>query len=225
MNPNGQPWRPGLEMEWRHYKAKANRTIPRILRHCKARRLVVQAGGHRGAWPLYLSRYFEKVYTFEPHAQNFNDLITKMPANVLAHHAALGDVDSFVTIGPGNKPTTGGYWVRRGGQLNAPGCVHMLRVDDLKLPVLDALVLDVEGCELPALKGAEQSILQFKPLIVVECHPPHSRRFGYDFEELEAWVQARGYRPRRHLIGKDVFYAPCAADGRFTDTPRTSPTP
>lgn len=208
---NRPPW---SDIELAHYKSNAKRTIPRIAKLAKAHRVVVQAGGHRGSWPLFLARYFEQVYTFEAHERNFRDLQAIVPANVIAHHAALGDMNSFVTVMPGIRLTTGGFYVQRGGRVNTPGCVHMLTVDDLKLDVLDALVLDIEGAEFPALKGAEQTIQRCKPLIVVERNLPFGARFGYDFEELEAWVQALGYKPRKKLIGKDVFYEASSADGR-----------
>lgn len=196
--------------------ANAQETIPRIIALCKRFEVCVQAGGHKGLWPKALAEYFSRVYTFEAHAANFAMLQHVAPLNVVAHHAALGDEEGIVTAVPGLRKTSGGYYVQRGGDASAPDSVRMCRVDDLGLDACDALILDVEGAEFLALCGAEQTIRAFKPLIVVERNPPFGARFGYDFEELEAWVQALGYEPRKRLVGKDVYYEARAVDGRGT---------
>lgn len=184
------------------FSAQVTTTLIRM--HAPALNVCVQAGGHRGLWPLYLAAHFKQVYTFEPLPDNFTVLELLVPANVVATKAALGDERRLVSLHEGKKPThTGMYYVVR-----EDGDCQMVRVDDLHLSALDALVLDIEGAEFPALRGAEDSIRQFKPLIVVEKNPEFSARFGYQFEDLDAWVLTHGYLPSAPLWGKDVYYAP-----------------
>lgn len=182
-------------------------SVERILKHVRAKDTVVQAGGHRGLWPMYLAEHFKKVYTFEPHKRNFRFLqVLAQAENITAYRAALGDSRRAVTVEPGNpaRVTTGGYCIRR----DKPGDTLMMRVDDLPLTALDALLLDIEGSELMALKGAEHSILKYKPLIVIEKNEECCENLGYEFEELDAWIQAHDYNPGQWLIGRDLYYTP-----------------
>lgn len=182
-------------------------SVERILTRVRATDVCVQAGGHRGLWPKYLAEVFKQVFTFEPHERNFRFLqVIATAENITAYHAALGDVARMVTVEPGNpnRITTGGYCIRR----DKPGDVPMMRVDDLPLTALDALLLDIEGSELMALKGAEQSIEKYKPLIVIEKNEECCENLGYEFEELDAWILAHGYNPGQWLIGRDFYYTP-----------------
>lgn len=182
-------------------------SVARILKHVRALDVCVQAGGHRGLWPMYLAEHFKHVYTFEPHERNFRFLqVLATAENITAYRAALGDVSRMVTLEPGNpnRITTGGYCIRR----DKPGDVQMMRVDDLPLTALDALLLDVEGSELMALKGAEQSILKYKPLIVVENNDRTCENLGYEFKDTDKWILAHDYLPGQWLIGRDFYYTP-----------------
>jgi FkbM family methyltransferase len=46
--------------------------------------------------------------------------------------------------------------------------VPAVRIDDMNLSALDLLQLDVEGAEAFALRGAEQSLKKFRPVVSVE---------------------------------------------------------
>ena len=44
----------------------------------------------------------------------------------------------------------------------------VMTIDDLKLNCCDLIVLDVEGSELDALKGAKSTIERFHPVVMLE---------------------------------------------------------
>jgi hypothetical protein len=46
--------------------------------------------------------------------------------------------------------------------------VQVMLIDDLELDACDAIQLDIEGYEYPALKGAERTIERFRPVIATE---------------------------------------------------------
>jgi hypothetical protein len=75
-----------------------------------------------------------------------------------------------------------------------------MTVDELALPSLDLLVLDIEGYETAALRGAADSILQFKPVVMFE--DKHSERYG--FQKPEDYLTTLNYkvvaRPHRDVI-------------------------
>lgn len=167
------------------------------------RKVVVQAGGHCGGWPLYLSRFFENVYTFEPTAANFYCLARNVAhENVFAARGMLGCVRKTQDICVSQK------WIgSHHGRPNLSGPIPVYRIDDLGLQRLDLLVLDVEGMELPALRGAEFMLMQHRPPVMVEDRGL-GERFGFgSFSSIKAVLGALGYQEAWRVKRDVVFLA------------------
>jgi FkbM family methyltransferase len=64
--------------------------------------------------------------------------------------------------------------------------VRKLTIDEFNLPRVDFIKIDVEGMELEALEGAERSITQSHPIMLIE-------KIKTDAEKLRAWLKAHGY--------------------------------
>ena len=64
--------------------------------------------------------------------------------------------------------------------------VRTIAIDDLGLDRLDLLKLDVEGMEMEALAGAQKTIAEFLPVLMVEW-------IKVDKDELIAWTAEYGY--------------------------------
>jgi FkbM family methyltransferase len=142
-----------------------------VARRCKRKQIAVQAGGNAGMYPATLATMFEKVITFEPDAENFACLQynCKEYRNVTAYKAAIGNSHEPVQMQeiPGLKfgelcVNTGAFRVIPGGD------IPQMRLDDLNLPALDFLQLDIEGFELNALLGGLDTIQKYSPVIMVE---------------------------------------------------------
>lgn len=159
------------------------------MRYVRGREAVVQAGGHCGIWPLWLSKKFERVYTFEPNPDNWECL----QANIIKGHgiyavnACLGAEPTGIRMKVNGK-NTGGH---KGTQ--EPGDTPVVTIDGLQLAACDLIVLDVEGMELPALKGAARTLDEFKPALMLEDRG-HGDRYGWGGrDELFGWLAERGY--------------------------------
>ncbi len=147
------------------------------------RRVVVQAGGCSGLWPLALARYFKRVITFEPAPSNFSYLRqnTQDVPNILAHNCGLGETQK--RVGLTRPKERAGLW-----RVDGEGEIEITTIDAAFdfITNLDAIVLDVEGSEYSALLGAEQTIAANRPLIWFENL--HNRL------EIEGFLAAHGYR-------------------------------
>ena len=169
---------------------------------CKHRRIVVQAGGNWGAWPVRLSATFETVYTFEPEPVNFDCLAANTAGrrNVVRLQAALGARHGCVGIA-----TTAG---KSGtAHVDGQGVVPVLRVDDLELAVCDALLLDVEGYEIAALEGARETIDRCRPVLLVEDKGWSERYNSGGRGSTVAYAQELRYKVALSL-GKDFLMVP-----------------
>lgn len=157
------------------------------------RRAVVQAGGCAGMWPLALAKRFDHVYTFEPDPVNaacLQDNVADV-ANITAYACALGDQAQRVGL---TRPKPGaGLW-----RVDGLGDIPVVVLDTL-LPdiAVDALVLDVEGSELAALRGAERLVNTHRPLLWLE--------FTSNVAAIESWVVAHGYPQPTPAFGRDRY--------------------
>lgn len=175
------------------------------LRHTLGRAVAVQAGGHCGIWPLWLTKHFRRVFTFEPNPANWECLQTNCKARIadekiFAVNACLGDHPTKIRMSVNGK-NTGGH---KGTQ--EPGDTPVVTIDGLALTECDLIVLDVEGMELPALRGAARTIGELHPVIMLEDRG-HGDRHGWGGrDELFMWLAERGYREQAR-VSHDVVFA------------------
>jgi FkbM family methyltransferase len=167
------------------------------------RRTAVQAGGHVGLWPRRLSAKFARVVTFEPEAANFACLLRNIEgiSNIEAHQHILGEAFGTASL-DFNARNTGGHKPIYNGN----GDRTMVSIDTYNLDDVDLLCLDIEGGELPALKGAVETLKRCKPIILTEMRG-HGERLGYSDADLVKWIKAHGYKDGGK-VQKDRMWLP-----------------
>lgn len=166
----------------------------------RKRRVVVQAGGNVGCWPRWLASRFETVYTFEPDFRNFAALARNVTSpHVYKFQAALGDRHGGVGLRQSPK-NIGAHAVR------GDGTVPMLRIDDLALTCCDLIVLDIEGYEFPALRGAERTIRAGSPVIMIEDRGLGDKGWGGgSFASTSQWLGSLGYAETKRVHYDVIF--------------------
>jgi len=164
---------------------------------------VVQAGGNCGVFAMSLARKFQTVYTFEPDPTNFTCLAhnTSDFENVVRLQAALGAGTEPPIQLARQTGNCGAHQVRPGGN------IPVLTIDSLKLPSCGALLLDVEGYEYHALKGAVETIRRCRPVIQLELKGIGDQ-YGMPERETDVWLcSGLGYK-REAKLANDRFYVP-----------------
>jgi FkbM family methyltransferase len=140
--------------------------------------LALDIGAHVGFWTEPLAGIFERVIAWEPMPElaicwqrNCEDL-----RNVECRQCAVGsdsgELGMIRTAG-----NSGNCHIAVG---SATVVVRAETIDSLALEHVDFMKFDVEGWELEAVRGAEETIKQCKPLIVVEQKPGNAERYGMD---------------------------------------------
>ena len=160
-----------------------------IFPHVETKGVAIQAGGAMGMWSKRMAQVFDTVYTFEPNPQSFHCLNVNCPEeNIVKMQAALGENPGLVTMAYHEAPNNyGAYMCQRGG------IIPTLRIDDLGIERCDLIMLDIEGYELFALRGAEETINKFKPLIVVEDKAPCLIKMKLQSGGVEKYLRTLGY--------------------------------
>lgn len=178
------------------------------LRHCNQFRVAVDGGAHVGTWTRAMAQRFFTVMAFEPAPDSFECLIrnTGYP-NVQRLRLALGAVQTTANVmddpvRPGNTGARHLHMIGMGGE------VSVVPLDGFMLAHLDFLKLDVEGYELQALWGAEQTLRRCRPVVMIECKRFKPPRFGVDHETAPRYLIGCGYREVARAKNDRVF-VPC----------------
>lgn len=167
------------------------------------RRVAIQAGGHIGTVPVYLAGRFETVYTFEPDGENFAALVDnchrRYPASIFCARGVLGWERGCVDMLTSLK-STGQHRIRKGA-----GIVPSFRIDDLALSRVDAILLDVEGCEINALMGSLDTLRRCRPIVIAEENK-RALDQGHKIGDLERFLVGVDY-VRRAQVADDIVFA------------------
>lgn len=119
------------------------------------------------------------VYAFEPQRMLFNALAGTIALNsidnLFLNQQALGEKKSSVIVPWIDYGKPADFGMVELGQHQDGEAVDVVTVDSLKLERVDFFKLDVEGYEVPALKGAKKTLKKFEPWCWIEYW-----KTGYD---------------------------------------------
>ncbi|PWW07523.1 FkbM family methyltransferase [Paenibacillus cellulosilyticus] len=196
----------GIEKGGGYYEPHIMNALRNIVR---PNAICLDIGANIGAISLGMSTYASqgKVYAFEPSEANFNFLTYNVKQNNRGNiePLKLGVFDkntemqfSYIDFGGGWSHITTEHAAR--GHQETVQCV---RIDDWTrermLSKLDLIKLDVEGAEVPALKGMERTIALYKPDLIVEFNPTAQRTI-FDEEPRELYNALSKLYPNLYIL-------------------------
>ena len=178
-------------------------------------RTCVQAGGAFGMYPIRLSMYFDKVYTFEPLTENLECLKANMERIGWEHHPGYVTVCAtalwheeaklWMDYSKAVKNSYGAHHVSRHG-IHGGEEVIGEPLDDYEIGDLDLLWLDVEGAEVYALLGAADTIHRCKPVVVIEQrYLPQMQKLDVQPDTAARWLKSHGYREAGRTHGDSIY--------------------
>jgi len=71
--------------------------------------------------------------------------------------------------------------------------VKVKTIDQLGLTDVDIIKVDTEGYEFPVIKGAERTIMQYKPVVQLEMMERQQSMYGFNCQIIYDWFLARGF--------------------------------
>ena len=128
-----------------------------LVRFPERKGTVVQAGGNFGLYPALYTEFFETVYTFEPDPLNFNCLVFNCQShNIIKMNCAVGEDNGHAKIVI-RSPTNLGMNAIQSTESYADS-IPIVKVDSFNFQNVKLIQFDLEGYELPALKGSINTI-------------------------------------------------------------------
>jgi FkbM family methyltransferase len=204
--PEERAWAfPGGE----YYERNVTAWLEQILRAHTAP-VFFDVGSNIGYYALRLAALARRVYAFEPVSDTFALLEENVRRNALENVETLqlgvADAAGTAQINIWSSSGASSLYAQDLG-LASRGS------EEIRLVALDELVtsgaalapavmkLDIEGAELPALRGARAILERSRPDLVLECQDASCAAAGYRPADLVAELEAFGYRC--HWLAQD----------------------
>jgi FkbM family methyltransferase len=153
----------------------------------------IDIGAHIGTTALPYSRLFQTVHAYEPFSNNFKFLERNVSRNTIAnckiHNVGLYSRNCSGTMVYHGGGNSGCYFFSPGES----GPAYCVTLDSQHHDYVDFLKLDTEGSELHVLRGAEQTLRKWKPLIQFETNGQSERLYGIRTDETVAYLKTLGY--------------------------------
>ena len=205
---------------------------PTIARFVGPDSVVFDIGAHAGQYTKLFARAASRgrIYAFEPgsYARAILRAVVAVRrlANVSVMPMALGAACGVATL---NMP------IKRGGSFGF-GLSHLGRPHDrwsavaqelvglttldavaaaLDLDRLDLIKADIEGSELALLRGGEQTLRRFRPILVIELVSAHLARAENRVEDAFGFLSGLGYTAFDLTAEGELVPAPGPRDGEF----------
>ena len=180
--------------------------------------VIVDVGAHIGNHSIYLASFTncDKVFAFEPNKKTYSILVKNIKDNKLGNkiktfNVALGDKPGKVSIREALGGKLGSSQVVEGDEIEVKTLDSLLKDDKVSL-----IKIDVEGYEAHVLIGAQDTLKNHSPYLVIEAQTWRAKR------SLDRILRPLGYRAVRifnqtdtYLYAKDSY--PSFTKGLFTD--------
>lgn len=145
----------------------------------------IDGGAYIGDSALIFEKYFhpKKIYAFEPELENYNLMLNTIKLNnlknVIPIRKGLGEKEERLKII--SKGSCSYISYRGEKSINITTIDNLVFKNNLSIGLIK---LDIEGFELNALKGAEKTIKEFKPVLLISIY--HN---GKEFFETINFIQ------------------------------------
>lgn len=189
-----------------------------IEKYVKNKTVALDVGCHYGFFTKFLSEQFKTVHAFDFNNDVFECFEKNMEKfkckNVIKHPYGLGEKQKYVSTNDwSNRHQRRGPL---GNHIDPNGSVRNQKIkplDRLGIEDIGLIMIDTEGYELNVLRGAVNTIMKYKPVLVVEFYKTKKNKsdnltgkYGYNLKQLRHYITNLGYRFRGYLNKVDQIF-------------------
>lgn len=176
---------------------------------------VIDVGAAGGYFTLLAAKRASKVTCFEPipsfKQQLDRNISCNNYANCTTHEVALFNENTTQVL---SQPGVKSRIVVDNFKSNVKqDCltIRCVKFDDFhneeKLGRVDVIKIDIEGCELLALRGMISTLRTYKPKLLIELHPSLFNQFGYHLHDLLKFLHDLNYKISPVDVAQKTFNA------------------
>ncbi len=175
------------------------------LRIIPVRRRAIDVGGNLGLWSRVMCLDFENVDAFEP-VTEYCQYFEKNAPKAQLHNIALSDEEQVLTMACATDGSCGDTapMVNKRKEKALQEVASTL-LDSFGFTDVDFIKVDCEGYEYHVLRGAEQTILDNKPVIIVEQKPNKGKKYGYADDEAVKYLKTLGMKVHQVISGDYIM--------------------
>jgi FkbM family methyltransferase len=165
------------------------------------KRVAIDVGSHIGLWAYNMAHDFEEVVGFEPmkaHVECWRENMKDID-NATLFEIALGENEGGVGLETYTENSTGDT------RILGKGNIPMKTLDSIGIQNVDFIKIDCEGYELNVLKGARETLLRFKPVVVVEQKRDMAEKFGNEILGAVKFLKELGAKQRMEISGDYIL--------------------
>lgn len=191
-------------------------------------KVVFEIGAFQGILTLFFSSRAKQVIAYEPNPPSYRRVLQNLKLNgrenVQVRNLAVGDQPGTLTLvadplmpgGTSGDPTVAGQI--RGTAAATTVTVPVVTIDHdiagAQLPIPDFVKIDIEGMELPALKGMASTLRQHHPDLYMEMHGATMEHKDANVRAIVEYVTALGYTDILHVESGEKITIANATHGR-----------
>ncbi len=170
---------------------------------------VYDVGGFEGVLTLFFARSAAVVITYEPNPLNYRRCVDNVELNCLTNvrvlnHGLSDQTGSLELVfdplmpgaASGNQEIADQIrtHIATAQKIDVPMVTLDADLVDLKLPAPDLIKIDIEGMELPALRGMARTLKTHHPDLFIELHGAVFEDKIRNATELMEYLDSIGYR-------------------------------
>lgn len=173
----------------------------------------IDVGANEGLFALFAAKRlpFGAVTAFEPVSYLYRRLILNVErnrfSNISAHNLGLADKPGKLTIYGSVESDLDDMLPTLYSSVGCETPLESIKLDTLdhfaagnEISRVDVIKIDIEGAELPFLKGATGILEAFKPQLIVEMNRETFSKAGYTQSDVVSFLGEYGYSP--FMIGR-----------------------
>lgn len=160
-------------------------------------------GANFGLYSIFIGKKFEscQIHSFEPVPETFEILRQNIEHNKLNSKIKINNIGLADKTGQlffSNDKYAGNHIIWNPQKNDMVVKVNVQKLDDYikdsAIQSVNFIKCDVEGAELLVLKGAEDIISKFHPIILIEIYNEWTQRFGYNAIDVINFLLEFGYQ-------------------------------
>lgn len=189
---------------------------------------VYEIGAFQGILTLFFSSRAREVIAYEPNPPSYQRVQQNLRLNgrdnVRVRHLAVGELEGSLTLlcdplmpgGTSGDPAVAGQIkeTTTAKSVTVPVVTLDRDIAASRLPKPDLIKIDIEGMELPALKGMTQTLKQFHPELYMEMHGATVEQKDANVRNIVDFVVRLGYGYILHVESGERITATNATRAR-----------